>query len=718
MYYAYIENGDEKTDLFYSGDDRLELLDPVLKLKLNHSGEFNFGVPATHPCAGKFIPLVTRVKVFQDDELIYGGRAVYINGDFYKTQTIGCEGDTGYFMDSVIRPFEYTGSFGGLFRQIVESHNSQVEELKRFEVGELSASSAAEQISFSLKEATRTMKFMLANIMTVPNTYVKARYTGGKRYVDLVSDFGGENRQPIRFGENLLDLSRKINPDNIITSLVPYGAQLEDDTIVDITSVNGGKDYITNDEAVKKYGLITGTHKWEDVTDPAELLTKGKQFLNESVLIPESFTVKAVDLSMVDVNVDKLKLGYWTTFESPPHGIKKKMLLSGLDIYFTNPQNNVVIMGTEVSTLTSNIASNNIKFDQSIKKVSSEIISKIANATALLAGGKGGYVVLDIDDPDTGKRALPWRILIMDTPDKETAKSVIQINKMGIGFSTTGINGPYRNAWTIDGNLVADFITAGTMLADRIRGGILEIGGQELAKNGKIVVKDSKGREIGYWDNTGLHVLMGTIEGTTINVGPFYVDDNVVQLGDYFVSTDGSNVFQSADGSISIQTAQGGPFGSYATIKLESRSGETELSDHHLYTGLVDARNEMYIRNSWWGNYSVTRTCQELWDEVFNSSDKNLKQNIKPMPGAVAKWIIQNTKVKQWLWKRDKTHDMGMIAQELDKTLKEYGVDYPFVGFDVKRGTYYIDYKKFIPVLIMSIQDIYNKLEEVMESKS
>ena len=68
----------------------------------------------------------------------------------------------------------------------------------------------------------------------------------------------------------------------------------------------------------------------------------------------------------------------------------------------------------------------------------------------------------------------------MNTPDKETATNVIQFNQNGIGFSTTGINGPYKNAWTIDGKLIADYITGGTMLADRIRGGTLELGGGGL----------------------------------------------------------------------------------------------------------------------------------------------------------------------------------------------------------------------------------------------
>jgi len=60
----------------------------------------------------------------------------------------------------------------------------------------------------------------------------------------------------------------------------------------------------------------------------------------------------------------------------------------------------------------------------------------------------------------------------------QTATQVMRINASGLGFSKTGVNGPYTNAFVFDstmgGHLVADFITAGHMVADRIQGGTLE----------------------------------------------------------------------------------------------------------------------------------------------------------------------------------------------------------------------------------------------------
>lgn len=87
----------------------------------------------------------------------------------------------------------------------------------------------------------------------------------------------------------------------------------------------------------------------------------------------------------------------------------------------------------------------------------------IKKATDLITGNSGGYVVLY-------PPSRPAEIMIMDTEDVTTAKNVLRINKSGIGFSSTGIDGPYETAWTLDGDFNAKFITAGTLRAIDIEG--------------------------------------------------------------------------------------------------------------------------------------------------------------------------------------------------------------------------------------------------------
>lgn len=98
----------------------------------------------------------------------------------------------------------------------------------------------------------------------------------------------------------------------------------------------------------------------------------------------------------------------------------------------------------------------------------SAMAQAIDEATKLITGGTGGHVVLATDGD--GK---PNEILIMDTEDISTAVKVLRINQNGIGFSSSGYNGPFTTAWTLDGHFVADFITTGTLNANIIKSGVL-----------------------------------------------------------------------------------------------------------------------------------------------------------------------------------------------------------------------------------------------------
>lgn len=91
---------------------------------------------------------------------------------------------------------------------------------------------------------------------------------------------------------------------------------------------------------------------------------------------------------------------------------------------------------------------------QSQTATARKITAAIERATALITGQNGGYVVLNPSEN-------PQEILIMDAPSIETAVKIWRWNSGGLGYSNKGYNGPYTTAITQDGEIVADFITAG-----------------------------------------------------------------------------------------------------------------------------------------------------------------------------------------------------------------------------------------------------------------
>ena len=106
----------------------------------------------------------------------------------------------------------------------------------------------------------------------------------------------------------------------------------------------------------------------------------------------------------------------------------------------------------------------------------------IINATQLITGNSGGYIVMHPAEK-------PQEIFIMDTPDIDTAQKVWRWNLSGLGYSSTGVNGPFAIAMTMDGAIVADFITAGTINGALIKAGSVESG--SLSQEYKKSVTDS-----------------------------------------------------------------------------------------------------------------------------------------------------------------------------------------------------------------------------------
>ena len=109
----------------------------------------------------------------------------------------------------------------------------------------------------------------------------------------------------------------------------------------------------------------------------------------------------------------------------------------------------------------------------------------------------------------------------MENEDKTKAKNVWRFNQNGIGYSKTGYNGTYGTAITMDGQIVADYITAGTLSADRIKGGTLTIGGKGYNVNGKITILNKNNKATGAIDNNGAYFSNCKIGDWSVNGNGF-----------------------------------------------------------------------------------------------------------------------------------------------------------------------------------------------------
>ena len=96
---------------------------------------------------------------------------------------------------------------------------------------------------------------------------------------------------------------------------------------------------------------------------------------------------------------------------------------------------------------------------------------------------------------------------------------------------------------------------------------------------------------------------------------------------------------------------------------------------------------------------------------AFYSSDKRLKDNIKPIEGALDKVCKLGGYEFDWNAKQDvyEGHDIGVIAQEVETI-------FPELVTDRDNGYKAVKYEKLVPALIEAIKELKNEIE-LLKSK-
>ncbi len=148
-----------------------------------------------------------------------------------------------------------------------------------------------------------------------------------------MTDYANVNPQVIRFGSNILDLTQAIRGEDIATVLIPLGAKNEEtDERLTVEAVNDGKDYIEDEDAVALFGRIVKTVEFDDVTVASNLLSKGYEQLASQQLPTVTLTLSAIDLHLVDVSIERIKVGDSIRVISEPHGLDEYMTIQKLEL--------------------------------------------------------------------------------------------------------------------------------------------------------------------------------------------------------------------------------------------------------------------------------------------------------------------------------------------------------------------------------------------------
>ena len=336
----------------------------------------------------------------------------------------------------------------------------------------------------------------------------------------------------VRYGKNLTDLDQVVDAGSVYNAIVPFwfGTENDADVLVTLPEHYVAATGVTNPVMV----AMDFSSEFQDKPTVAELRSTAASFLsNNQPWIPsENIKISFVQLWQTEEYKDvavlqRLSLCDRVNVYYPAMGITaenveiiKVVYNVLLDRYDSMELGDA--RSTFADTLIDPLA---LAIEEATRSIVSEsyVQAAINHATELITGGLGGNIVFLYDA--NGKFT---DMLAMDTASVSTAQHVLRINVNGIGFSSTGVNGPYTSAWTLDGQFVADFITAGHLSANRIQGGTLSLGGLNNG-NGVMIVYDASGAQVGKIDKDGISISSGTINGPNIILN---ADDVTGALGD------------------------------------------------------------------------------------------------------------------------------------------------------------------------------------------
>lgn len=424
-------------------------------------------------------------------------------------------------------------------------------------------------------EYPRTMRSLLAGEQgSLLDVFGTGEYEWDKFNIKLHLHRGRDSGVVIRYGKDLTELEKTTDASDMWTGVVPYWRGTPEDSNSEVTVMLDEK-YIIAEQCsglsrqmlipLDLSGTFEGMPTKEQLKEAAESYVAN----NFTDSIPTSIEFSFINLASLDeyrevAALQRLKLCDTVTVKYDKLGVSNtaKIIRTEFDVlaekYISMTIGEVAanldtaLMGGikgELDDLRNSTKKDLLKTKSAIEQLLQDTIEE---QTELITGGSGGNVVLKRDGD-----GMPTDILVMDSPDMNQALQVLRINVNGIGFSSTGITGPYTSAWTLDGRFNADFIATGELNAGLIKAGILT---------------DAHGTN--YWN---------------METGDFRLSPNVVigdgtELVGTTLSDIISDISDQIDAKVETWAQSSNPASSWDTTALKTQ----HVGDLWLYTGTSD----------------------------------------------------------------------------------------------------------------------------------
>lgn len=414
----------------------------------------------------------------------------------------------------------------------------------------------------------------------------------------------------LRYGKNITDFTQEENISETVVGVVPYWRDM-DGNVVTLTEKAVYNTTYKDKYSQRLVAPLDLSDKFENQPTEAQLRAAAQVVVNASgfgvprVSIEVSFVALWQTEEYKDIApLQRVQLCDEVTVSFERLGVEAtaKVVKTEYDVLAERYKS------IQIGSIRSNLAMTlNDQAAETVKAIAAQAVSTntaINNATKWLTS-TGGYVIAEKAADGT------WEALYFSSSTDLDANNtkLLKINKNGMGFSLTGRGGPYTQAWTIDGHLVADFIFGGT----------LTLGGRGTKYDGSGTVDNNRGwlkilandntTVIGKWDKDGINVGRGSINGASIVLG-------------------GSN---NGSGTLTINNGNGQNIGTWNNGGIEVKAGTVKLGSK---ASRDDANAGVYIGSNGIG-LGVNSPFKVTDAGALTASNANITGAVKATSGEI-----------------------------------------------------------------------------------
>lgn len=279
------------------------LVSGSLNLKLTDIDDLDITVNQLNPLYDRVEPLITHIEVYEDDELIFRGRAIKpikemaSNGGFTREYVF--EAIDAYLLDSIQRFDNDSGSSAKQYLQkLIKVHNEQLDDkYKHFQLGNCDYSDKDGIVQRQIDYPT-TKEAITAQLINKNGGYIRVRYDHDKQinYLDYTKTIGVSHKAdtPISVGKNMLSAKQTIDPTGIITRLIPLGkvqpapkTTLGNDDTVNEDGVATGVTHAVNGDwtqAIKNAAKVMGVNITDEYVQKIKNMIRGESNGSETVV--------------------------------------------------------------------------------------------------------------------------------------------------------------------------------------------------------------------------------------------------------------------------------------------------------------------------------------------------------------------------------------------------------------------------------------------------